>query len=224
MTTQLNNSDVFHQLPGGGEYTRHIAGLAAMMGHGIDQSLGLGSPQHRQAENGERTKNAALTHSPIDLTLDLAGPFIGDCGTFLCKASSPAGKHRADQSPSSPATGLVAEHIEITYRVALSLMEREQITLARKALDALPVGQLGDPIITRLRKMLAVPVTKTSEKRDIDRTLDYQWIRDHAQDYRGQWVALDKGELLSAATSLRELLDHVKALRSEHRPLLHQIS
>ena len=30
--------------------------------------------------------------------------------------------------------------MEITYRVALSLMEREQITLARKALDSLPVG------------------------------------------------------------------------------------
>ena len=103
-------------------------------------------------------------------------------------------------------------------------MEREQITLARKALDALPVGQLSDPMIMRLRKMLAVPVTKTSQKRDIDRALDYQWIRDHAQDYRGQWVALDNGELLGAATSLRELLDRVKPLRSEHRPLLHQIS
>jgi hypothetical protein len=103
-------------------------------------------------------------------------------------------------------------------------MESEQITLARKALAALPVGQLGDPIIIRLRKMLALPVTKTSAKRDIDRTLDYKWIRDHAQDYRGQWVALEKGELIGAATSLRELLDRVKLLRSEHRPLLHQIS
>ena len=74
----------------------------------------------------------------------------------------------------------------------------------------------------KLRNTLAVPVTKISQKRDIDRTLDYQWIRDHAQDYRGQWVALDKGELLAAAASLRELLDHVKHLK--HRSLLHQIS
>jgi hypothetical protein len=103
-------------------------------------------------------------------------------------------------------------------------MEREQIILARKALDFLPVGQLSDPMIVRLRKMLGVPVTKISQKRDIDRALDYQWIRDHAQDYRGQWVALDNGELLGAAASLRELLDRIKPLRSEHRPLLHQIS
>ena len=225
MAIQLNN-DVFHQLTGGGKYTRHIAGLAAMMGHSLDQSLGLGSPQHRQAENGERTKNAALTHSPIDLTLELAGTLIGDCGAFQCKASPPAGKHRADQNPSSPALGGAAEHTHVatTYRVALSLMEREQIALARKTLDALSVGQLGDPMIMRLRKMLAVPVTKTSQKRDIDRALDYQWIRDHAEDYRGQWIALDNGQLLAAAASLRELLDCVKPLSPEHRPLLHQIS
>jgi hypothetical protein len=74
----------------------------------------------------------------------------------------------------------------------------------------------------KLRNPLAAPVTKISQKRDVDRTLDYQWIQDHAQDYRGQWVALDKGELLATAASLRELLDQVKHLG--HRPLLHQIS
>ena len=80
----------------------------------------------------------------------------------------------------------------------------------------------------KLRNTLAAPVTKISQKRDIDRALDYQldyqWIRDHAQDYRGQWVALDNGKLLAATGSLRELLDRVKPFCSEHRPLLHQIS
>ena len=141
-----------------------------------------------------------------------------------CKGLLPASKYLAGQKEPSSALSVVAQNMEITYRVALSLMESEQVSLARKALAALPVGQLSDPMVVRLRNMLAIPVTKTSQKRDIDRTLDYQWIRDHAQDYRGLWVALDKGELLGAATSLRELLDRVKPLRSEHRPLLHQIS
>jgi hypothetical protein len=35
----------------------------------------------------------------------------------------------------------------------------------------------------KLRNPLAAPVTKISQKRDVDRTLDYQWIQDHAQDY-----------------------------------------
>ena len=223
MDIQLNNN-VFDQLTADRDYSRLAAGLAARMAHNPDQSFGLGWPGHCQAENGERTKNAALAHSSIDLVVESAGTPMGSCLAFQCKAWPPAGKHRAERKKPSPAPGLVTEHIEITYRVALSLMEREQITLARKTLDALPVGRLGDPIIIRLRKMLAVPVTKTSQKRDIDRALDYQWIRDHAQDYRGQWVALDNRQLLGAAASLRELLDSVEPLRLEHRPLLHQIS
>jgi hypothetical protein len=223
MATQVNN-DVFDQLTAGRDYSRQAAGLAATRVHSSEQSFGLGWPEHCRAGNGERTKNAALAHSSVDLVVESAGTPIGSCLAFQCKDWPPAGKHRAEQKKPSPAPGGAAEHIEITYRVALSLMEREQITLARKVLDALPVGQLGDPMIIRLRKMLAVPVTKLSRRQDIDRAPDYQWIRDHAQDYRGQWVALDNGQLLGAATSLRELLERIKPLRSEHRPLLHQIS
>jgi hypothetical protein len=218
MDIQLKNN-VFDQMAAGQDYTRQLAGLAAMMVHSSEQSFGLGWPGY-QTGNGERTKNIALALASVH-------PIAASVGTLMlsqCKEWLPASKQRAGQNKPSPAPGVAAENMEITFRVVLSLMEREQITLARKALDSLPVGQLSDPMIVRLRKMLAAPVTKTSQKRDIDRTLDYQWIRDHAQDYRGQWVALDKGELLAAAASLRELLDRVKPLRLEHRPLLHQIS
>jgi hypothetical protein len=218
MDIQLNNN-VFDQMAAGRDYTRQLAGLAARMVHSSEQSFGLGWSGY-QTGNGERTKNVALALASVHPTAASAGTLM----LSQCKECLPASKQRAGQEKPSPAPGVAAENMEITYRVALSLMEREQITLARKALDSLPVGQLSDPMIVRLRKMLAVPVTKTSQKRDIDRALDYQWIRDHAQEYRGQWVALDKGELLAAAASLRELLDRVKPLRSEHRPLLHQIS
>jgi hypothetical protein len=218
MITQQNNN-VFDQLAASRDYTRHMAELAARMVHSSEQSFGLGRPGY-QTGNGERPKNVALALASVHPTAASAGTLM----VSQCKECWPASKQLAGQNNPSPAPGVAVENMEITYRVALSLMEREQITLARKALDSLPMGQLSDPMIVRLRKMLAVPVTKTSQKRDIDRTLDYQWIRDHAQDYRGQWVALDNGQLLGAATSLRELLDRVKPLPLEHRPLLHQIS
>jgi hypothetical protein len=222
MNIQPNNN-VFDQLTASRDYTRHTAELAAMMAYSSEQSFGWGWPRHCQAENGERTKNVALAPSSIHLAVESTGTLMEGLA-FQRKEWPPVGKYKVGQRKPSPSPGVTAESIEITYRVALSLMDHEQIILARKALDALPVGQLGDPMIVKLRNMLALPVTKTSGKRDIDRTLDYQWIRDHAQDYRGQWVALDKGELLGAATSLRELLDRVKPAGSEHRPLLHQIS
>jgi hypothetical protein len=223
MDIQLNNN-VFDQLTAGRDYTRQTAALAAMMVHGPEQSFGRGWPGHGEAENGERTKKVALALESIGPVVELAGTPMGRCLAFQRKEWLPAGKQPVGQKEHSLALGVAATNMEIVYRVALNLIESEQITLARKALAALPLGQLNDPKIMRLRNMLAVPITKTSQKRDIDRTLDYQWIRDHAQDYRGQWVALHKGELLGAATSLRELLDRVKPLRSEHRPLLHQIS
>jgi hypothetical protein len=220
MDIQFNNN-VFDQLIHGRDYARKSAVLAARMEPSPEQSVGLDWPRHYQAENGERTKNATLALASISLAVESARSWLASQLNEW-----PADKYRADQKKSLPPPSEVGERtsIEIAYRVALSLMEREQIPLARKVLDALPVGQLGDPIVVRLRKMLAVPVTKTSGKRDIDRTSDYQWIRDHAQNYRGQWVALDNGKLLGAAPSLRELLDRVRPLRSEHPPLLHQIS
>lgn len=223
MDIQLNNN-VFDQLTAGRGYGQQLAGLPVRTAHSPEQSLGLDWPRHCQAENGERTKNVALALASIPFAVESPGTLVGSWLAFQCSEWPPASKYRADQKKPSAALGITTERTEITYRVVLSLMEREQIPLARRALDALPVGQLGDPIIVILRKMLAVPITKISEKRDIDRTPDYQWIRDHAQDYRGQWVALDHGKLIAAAASLRELLDRVKPLRSEHRPLLHQIS
>lgn len=220
MAIQLNN--VFDQLTADRAHARQTAGLAAMMVHGSEQSFGLGWSRHRRAENGERTRNAALAHSSIDLVMESGANWL----VFQCKALPSyvqSARRRVGQSP-VPSDAQERTSLETTYRVVLSLMEREQISLARKTLDALPLGRLDDPMIFRLRKMLAVPTSKTSQKRDIDRTQDYKWIRNYAQDYRGKWVALDNGRLLATASSLRELLDCVKALRLEYPPLVHQIS
>ena len=205
--------------------TRQAAELAATVARDLEQSIGLGWWEQFQARSGELTKAVAgLAHS-IDVVMELsAGRYLA----FACKASRSYGQEgRYHALPKNPSllSGGAAEHasLEIAYRVVRSLMEREQIALARKTLDALPVGRLDDPMINTLCKMLAVPTTKTSQKRDIDRVQDYGWIRDHAQDYRGQWVALHNGALLGAAASLRELLNRVNPLKLEHRPLFHQI-
>ena len=67
----------FDQLTDDRDYSRQTAGLAAMIAHSPDQSFGLGWPGHCQAENGERTKNAALAHSSIDLVVESAGTLMG---------------------------------------------------------------------------------------------------------------------------------------------------
>ena len=36
---------------------------------------------------------------------------------------------------------------------------------------------------------------------------NFQWLKTHAQDYQGLWVALSWGELLGTATDRQSLLD-----------------
>jgi hypothetical protein len=104
-----------------------------------------------------------------------------------------------------------------------NLIEREQIATARRMLNALPLRFLDHPEINRVRRALALPTVRKSQKRDLDRTREYEWIRINQQAYRGQWVALDRDRLLAAADSLRELREQLGTLRPERPPLIHRI-
>ncbi len=104
-----------------------------------------------------------------------------------------------------------------------SLIEREQIGVARRMLDAIPASLVNDGRIARLRRVLGRPELKVSARRDTDRSREYQWIRDNKQRYHGRWVALGEGRLLAEAGSLRELLERLKSLQPGQPPLLHHI-
>lgn len=111
----------------------------------------------------------------------------------------------------------------LTYCVVRDLIEREKIGRARELLAALPLEYLNDPLVFRLLKTLARPTVRRSEKHDTDRQKDFNWLRDHAQEYRGQWVALHEGQLITTAATLKELSQKVKTFRLSHPPLLHRI-
>lgn len=111
----------------------------------------------------------------------------------------------------------------LTHLVVRDLINREQIGAARKLLAGLPLEYLSDPLVLRLLKTLAQPIVKIRKKQDVDRQKDYDWLRDHAREYAGQWVALHDGRLLAASATLRDLSEKVKALRLSHPPLFHWV-
>jgi hypothetical protein len=111
----------------------------------------------------------------------------------------------------------------LTYCVIRDLIERDKIGRARELLAALPLEYMSDPLLLRLLKTVAPPTAKACEKQDIDRQKDFNWLRDHAREYPGQWVALSDGQLLAAAATLRDISQKVKALGLSHPPLLHRI-
>jgi hypothetical protein len=42
-----------------------------------------------------------------------------------------------------------------------------------------------------------------------DHTQDWAWINEHADEYRGQWVLVCKGQLIAADPQIRALLNKV---------------
>jgi len=103
------------------------------------------------------------------------------------------------------------------------LIETERITAARHILAAAPAYILGDPLVARLRSVLAPPVVRRMQKRDVDRTREYDWLRAHGREYRGRWVALVGSNLLASAPTLRELQEQLRTTDLSNPPLLHRV-
>lgn len=101
--------------------------------------------------------------------------------------------------------------------VIWAMVERQQIRAARELLTYLP----DEPQYERLRTLVRPPTTSNSAYRDVDRTADYIWLREHGNEYAGRWVALSGGALLTSANSLRELRQQLRANPPESLPLIH---
>jgi hypothetical protein len=102
------------------------------------------------------------------------------------------------------------------------LVQRDQISEARRLLEALP-SELEQPAVRRLRRLLAPPKINASVAVDTDRRLEYEWLRLHGQEYRGQWVAVAGGQLIASARTLKELLQTLRPLNLASRPLVHRL-
>ena len=76
------------------------------------------------------------------------------------------------------------------------------INLARRGADIFPRHER----IQQAAHALAPPIVRTEPGRDM-RGLEESkaWLKEHAGEFRDQWVAIRDGRLLKAATSLKEL-------------------
>jgi hypothetical protein len=108
--------------------------------------------------------------------------------------------------------------------VIRSLLERDEVAAARKVLDAVPPDASDEPEMRRLKRLLAPPRVTVNDVRDVDRTREYRWLREHWQEYRDQWIAVDGDTVLASARSLEELREILRELSMTRPPLVHRIS
>jgi hypothetical protein len=103
------------------------------------------------------------------------------------------------------------------------LIHREQVSAARRVLDLIPGGASEEPAIAKLRRALTPPTVRPSIRKDTDRTRAYEWLRQHAWEYRGQWVAVAEDGLIAAAPTLKQLRQQLEALEPTQQPLIHKL-
>lgn len=58
----------------------------------------------------------------------------------------------------------------------------------------------------------------------IDRRPDYEWLKQHAREYPGEWLVLCHGKLWGHSRSLPEAEEQAQAAGLANRPLLYQVS
>ena len=88
--------------------------------------------------------------------------------------------------------------------------------------EALERGE-SDKNVLYWKEVLAPAKMIGFGERDIDRTPDLRWLEEHAQDYRGQWVALLGGKLLTHSTSFEEVVSILRRDKPKHPPLVEYI-
>jgi hypothetical protein len=112
------------------------------------------------------------------------------------------------------------ESPEVVERQIRSLLMEGRILDAQDLLAA--VGP-DVPIHPKLREVLAPPKIRTVDERGPSRKADFEWLRANGSRYLGRWVALEGGNLVASASSLRKLRELLKALPEVTNPLVHRI-
>lgn len=116
------------------------------------------------------------------------------------------------------------EETKSYYDRIRELVEADDVAGARQLLaEALEQGDHGEDLSGWQKVLAPAKVIRVGGERDIDRTADFQWLREHGKEYDGQWVAVLGGKLLAHATSLAEVLSTLKEKKPAHPPLFHRI-
>lgn len=139
--------------------------------------------------------------------------------TDLLAAGQPAVEAEAPPFPIRRTDSGAGVNVPPLASIIWSLVERQQLRAARKLVELLP----DEPQHRQLKNLLRPPTTSTVDRRDIDRSAEYAWLRTQGHKYAGLWVAIAGDSLLAAAKTLKELRREIQDAAPTSKPLLHHI-
>ena len=221
------------------------------LGATIEESQSYPRPEPQRAERARRALPAStlggstyivfdLAREPeaAPLTLDPLAPALFRYRTHQTHARKP----RVDFMPGSYSRGLqiheeqeqripercgseVSDEIDgVTLGANPSLVStiylllgEQQLGKARQLLACAPL----EPEYAALRRLLALPSVKRAQRRDRARTLEFAWLRAHAAEYPGRWLAVDGDTLLAVEDTMAALRERLKQVGDARKPLLY---
>ncbi len=197
-------------------------------------STGRGLMSTRQFELPAADERALLFVAPHHGLSPMAGLYLAAKREFAAspvqfvireprRSASTLGEG-ATVTPTRPTEPTRQERDVLPFLMAVRrFIEAEHLMAAREMLEAAPIHILSDPLVAKLRSILTPPIVERVQKRDVDRSLEYAWLRTAGRKYRGHWVALEGSDLLAVAANLRELREVLRTMSLAHPPLLHRV-
>jgi hypothetical protein len=141
----------------------------------------------------------------------------------LVEARLPIPAARQDHNPVSHApAGLVGGDLQSFPYTDLI---RQHLAHGR-ILDAQKLLEFARDLIpadSKILKALAPPRISKINRRDVDRSDEFHWLRSSGAKHRGQWVALVGDSLFASAATLATLLSDLKANPPSSKPLIHHL-
>jgi len=113
--------------------------------------------------------------------------------------------------------------VDTLLRVIEMALSLNHIALARRLTQ---IGQEQFPDNEQLKKaarVLAPPVTLGVGPATPELNSTVAWVKEHAAEYQGQWIAVRAGELMAHASSLDELIEKAGGLGMLEETLVHRV-
>jgi len=104
-----------------------------------------------------------------------------------------------------------------------SLLDSQQFVAAQREAAKAAAAHPEHPWLQLANRVLNPPPATTSPASGTDRTKEFDWLRRHGEDHKGQWVALVGDELIAADPDFDVVLREVRAKAPDDKPLFHRV-
>jgi len=98
---------------------------------------------------------------------------------------------------------------DFIHAIQTALENSDYVTAQQLAIEAVEHYPQHEELMKYAHILASPKITVTRHLPNRDPGVNQDWVRQNRNQYRGQWVALRNGQLLTSANSINELLEQL---------------